>query len=112
VLAENSEVQPLVYSSRLGGVCVEAQRAQVSELVAMLGSTLRQEAALVEDKTGLVGDFDIRMCYSGMGLDASESGWPTMQAALEKDLGVKLEKGKAMVEVLVVDSVIKIPTEN
>ncbi len=43
---------------------------------------------------------------------AIRSGGPDIFTALEKQLGLKLTKGKAMFDVLVIDRVERIPTGN
>ena len=96
----------------------------------------------VVDKTGLTGAYDIALEFSPEGLgmmragpgpmmmgpppgggpagagpgteaprDANDSG-PTIFTALQEQLGLKLESRKGPVELLVVDSVEKMPTEN
>ena len=74
----------------------------------------------VIDKTGLTGEFDFTLEFAGgtfpanspLGTPADE--WPgsTLFVALEKQLGLKLEKGKAGLDVLVIDHVDRVPTEN
>jgi uncharacterized protein (TIGR03435 family) len=88
----------------------------------------------VVDKTGLTGAYDIRLDFSpeGMGMmrigpkgplvggggnpaegtsDSNDSG-PTIFTAIQEQLGLKLESRKGPVDLLVVDSVEKMPTEN
>jgi uncharacterized protein (TIGR03435 family) len=72
----------------------------------------------VVDKTGLAGRFDFQLEWaldnpelSGRGGDAPESAGPTIFAALQQQLGLKLEPAKGSVDILVVDHVEK-PTEN
>jgi uncharacterized protein (TIGR03435 family) len=43
---------------------------------------------------------------------AAGGGGPSLFIALEKQLGLKLEQGKAGLEVLVIDHADKAPTEN
>ena len=70
--------------------------------------------AHVIDKTGLTGEFDFTLEFAGAVFPggADESLAPTLFVALEKQLGLKLEKGKAGLDVLVIDHVDKGPTEN
>jgi uncharacterized protein (TIGR03435 family) len=73
----------------------------------------------VIDKTGLTGMFDFHLEFtpdeatpgitaSG---EASDPPGPSIFAALQEQLGLKLESGKGPVEVLVIDRVVK-PAEN
>jgi uncharacterized protein (TIGR03435 family) len=79
------------------------------------------------DKTGLTGKYDFTLEFSAAGLpgpmgrgglnaapgadDTSDSA-PNLFTALEKQLGLKLEKGETQLEVVVVDHMDKTPTEN
>jgi len=44
--------------------------------------------------------------------DAGESNAPTLEAAVQAQLGLKLERKKAPADMLVIDSVDKTPVEN
>jgi len=79
------------------------------------------------DKTGLTGKYDFTLEFSAAGLpgpmgrgglnaapgadDTSDSA-PSLFTALEKQLGLKLEKSKTQLDVVVVDHMDKTPTEN
>jgi uncharacterized protein (TIGR03435 family) len=67
----------------------------------------------VIDATELKGtyDFTLRWIMEGSGPSSEETG-PNIFRALQEQLGLKLESKKSMVDVLVVDHVEKIPTEN
>jgi uncharacterized protein (TIGR03435 family) len=74
----------------------------------------------VVDKTGLAGEFEFKLEFAGPtqteASGAGESGGgggQTLFTALEKQLGLKLEKTKkASLDFLVIDHVDKTPTEN
>jgi uncharacterized protein (TIGR03435 family) len=82
----------------------------------------------VNDETGLTGKYDLAMHWvlhadaAGAGAAASSdegalaapatSGGPGLFAALQSQLGLKLESKKGMVQVLVVDHCERMPTEN
>jgi uncharacterized protein (TIGR03435 family) len=76
----------------------------------------------VIDKTGLTGEFDFTLEFAGSVFfanspEANAAGDQgghglSLFAALEKQLGLKLEKKKAGLDVLVIDHVDKVPTEN
>ncbi len=78
--------------------------------------------AHVIDNTGLHEEFDFTLRFgfrpriAPPGARISEDGGvpngPDVSTALEKQLGLKLKEGKAKLLVLVVDEVIKVPTEN
>lgn len=70
----------------------------------------------VVDATGLTGKYDIKLTWSpqadnpSAGKDAPEG--QSMLEALESQLGLKIRQGKANLEVLVVDHLEKVPTDN
>lgn len=67
---------------------------------------------LVTDKTGLKGRFDFRLEWSDANSDSADEFMnPTIFAALEGQLGLKLELTKGPVEVFVIDHVER-PDEN
>jgi uncharacterized protein (TIGR03435 family) len=75
--------------------------------------------APVLDMTGLKGKYDITVNLADYMADMQSAGGgvPTdplsiVKAALEQQLGLKLESRKMPLDVLVVDSAEKIPTEN
>lgn len=110
---------------------------RLSELAERL--TIMLDAHVV-DKTGLAGKYDFTLDFQpleiGAGLISSamlaadlqpgqpvsvtkgpptpeqEDALPIISSALEKQLGLKLEKTKAPLDVLVIDHIEKMPTEN
>jgi uncharacterized protein (TIGR03435 family) len=94
-------------------------------LLDMLQFALRPSRTV--DKTGLTGKYDFALRYSQAGLpgpmgsrlsaappggaDLSDPA-PDLFTALEKQLGLKLEKSKTQLDVIVVDHMDKQPTEN
>jgi uncharacterized protein (TIGR03435 family) len=124
-------------------VRVQAQEKSIDDLVSGLGRLIAQSLgadptdfasrkARVIDKTGLTGKYDFTLEFAcegcrGMGAnlpvfsgrtdspaaDPSESGLPGIFTALEKQLGLKLEKTHDIpLDVIVVDRMDKVPTEN
>jgi len=61
------------------------------------------------DHTGLAGNFDVNLRWRRDDRDTSS---PDLFAALQEQLGLKLEPAKGSVEVLIVDHAERIPTEN
>jgi uncharacterized protein (TIGR03435 family) len=76
----------------------------------------------VADKTGLSGEYDFTLDFIPAESWQAKVGWspssaitdntPSLDAAISEQLGLKLERGKGPVEVLVVDKAEKNPTEN
>jgi uncharacterized protein (TIGR03435 family) len=112
--AANPDLSPVVGggSRPEGGNRFVSRSGPMSAIADMLEFALsRTEVAFVVDKTGLAGKYDFEIYYAGP-LDKVDSGLPALATALEQDLGLKLEKGKTQVDVLVVDQINKVPTEN
>jgi uncharacterized protein (TIGR03435 family) len=101
-------------------------RAQwINEPIAELVSHLSVELhAPVIDKTGLEKKYDIVLSWmdprgteparndGSTPVVASDPGGPTLEAAVLAQLGLKLEKKKGPVDVLVIDHAEKLPTDN
>jgi uncharacterized protein (TIGR03435 family) len=80
----------------------------------------------VYDATGLDGEYDIKLLWSPdlpgaahrtqdggiLPADSDNDSRPTLQQALEKQLGLRLESSTGQVDVLVIDHAEKIPTAN
>jgi uncharacterized protein (TIGR03435 family) len=84
----------------------------ISDLIPMLAG---QFGHPVTDKTGLTGKYDFRLRYHGIRLsDRSADDLdpvPTLDTAIQDELGVKLEPAKGPVQFLVIDHIEK-PSEN
>jgi uncharacterized protein (TIGR03435 family) len=65
----------------------------------MLGKSLGR---IVQDNTSLKGDYDFTLTWDPEG--SSGSTVPSLFAALQEQMGLRLESGKAIMDVLVVDS--------
>ena len=104
----------LAYFQLKGNVALEANRITLPNLAA----ALRREMDLpVVDQTGLKGFYEVSLPVPGLWLrrsgsaEASEPSGVNLSKSLEK-VGLKLEKGKAPIEHLVVDHAEKAPTGN
>lgn len=86
---------------------MRAVETSMAQLAGQLSGSLHQQ---VLDETGLPGNYDFTLRWVD-GASAEEGGSPLLEA-LEKQLGLKLEKKKVMVDVMVVDHIEKTPTEN
>jgi uncharacterized protein (TIGR03435 family) len=115
----------------LNGIMHYTFRGQsISDLVLLLtssfgavtGSNTWAPGRLV-DQTGLTGRYDFTLAYAGTGqiggalsppdlfADQGVSG-PSLTEALEKQLGLKLKKTNAELDVLVIDHAERVPDEN
>jgi uncharacterized protein (TIGR03435 family) len=94
----------------------------VFELGARLGTRTgpnTYEPGRIVDRTGLTGKYDFSLEYVlgpgyvlGGALTADPSAHPNLFEALEEQLGLKLERTEAQLQVLVVDHANRIPIEN
>jgi uncharacterized protein (TIGR03435 family) len=69
----------------------------------------------VVDKTGVADAFDIKLEWSvqeNQGAEVDVTAGPTIYTALQEQLGLKLVAQKLPVEIIVIDHVEKVPTEN
>ena len=69
------------------------------------------------EKTGLAGEFDFMLEFaqrpkSDADGSSDPAGGPNLFSALEKQLGLRLQKGKQVLDLLVIDHIDKVPTEN
>jgi len=71
----------------------------------------RQLDKPVWDETGLKGNYYFSLRYARENAPAT-ANYPTIDAAIQEDLGLRLEKHKGPVEMLVVDHIESKPTEN
>jgi uncharacterized protein (TIGR03435 family) len=67
----------------------------------------------VTDSTGLKGkyDFSLRWSMEGFGKPGDDPG-PTIFAAVQEQLGLRLEQKKGFIDMIVIDHIDKVPTEN
>ena len=64
----------------------------------------------VVDKTGIQGKYDFVLSYAREG--DKESPDPSFFTALQERYGLKLQKSKVRLDILVVDQVEKVPSDN
>ena len=114
-----SKLTPAREGSRPGrcGTSVEREgshlvchAATMERIVAEVGGNLK---APVVDRTGLNGfyDLNLRFIAEEQKLDADLEPGPSLTQAIQEELGLKLEKSKGPVEVLVIDHMEK-PSQN
>ena len=92
---------------KTGGVAVTGRRVSMKQFATILeGAT----GKMVWDQTGLPGAYYFAFRYAPD--DSDDFGVPTLGTALQENLGLKLEKRRGQVEMLVVDHAEINPTEN
>jgi uncharacterized protein (TIGR03435 family) len=82
--------------------------ATIAQLVSSLSGRL---AGPVVDATGLQGTYDYDVLFAPDDSPSADETRPLLPAALQSELGLKLERSKAPIEVLVIDHLEK-PSEN
>jgi uncharacterized protein (TIGR03435 family) len=83
---------------------------QNSSLDDLAGTLKRPAGRPVVNETGIKGKFDIRLDYAPEG--AANSDRPSLFTALQEQLGLQLVTRKVPVELLVIDRVERVPSEN
>jgi uncharacterized protein (TIGR03435 family) len=117
-----------------GRAMLSVRMMSMKDIAQMLGQRIGSER--VVDKTGLTGEYDFKIEFSPGGSpgpaglpalpppardgansaagpigDASDPA-PDIFTAAERQLGLKLTKGKAVLDVIVIDHIEKVPTED
>jgi uncharacterized protein (TIGR03435 family) len=96
-------------SSSRGDRSIKGKALTMSNLASMLISAV---GAPVADRTGLTGKYNVNLAFAPMlGTPRDDEPLPTILAVLPQQLGLRLEKTKGPVEVLVIDKV-QLPAEN
>jgi uncharacterized protein (TIGR03435 family) len=88
------------------GAHLMGKGAAMADLVDGLRNAMRGP---VEDRTGIQGSFDYDVVFARE--NKPQDTGPSLPAAIQAALGLKLEKSKGLVEVLVIDHVER-PSEN
>ena len=112
----------MIQMQMVGRRRIAANAQSMKDLVDLLGN---QVGAPVVDKTGLGGTYDFTLDFAlgpGPGIDAlvgpgaspadNTADAPNFFSAIQEQLGLKLEQKIGPLDVLVVDSVERVPTEN
>jgi uncharacterized protein (TIGR03435 family) len=114
------DTQPMLVSTVWPGdrIVLPARNATMAQFAATLQRAILDGPVL--DKTDLAGsyDFDLEWTYDDTQFDGNlpplasqNSGKPDLFAALQQQLGLRLESSKAAIDTIVIDSVQK-PSEN
>jgi uncharacterized protein (TIGR03435 family) len=87
---------------------IEANASPISKFAFVLSDVLGRD---VVDKTGLAGNYDIKLTWTPDDLQGTADAGPTLFTAIEEQLGLKLRPTKGPVDTIVVDQAEK-PSEN
>ncbi len=112
----NGPAQPSTEMTvRKGRYRMVASKQSVEKLVGWLAIQLGHP---VVDKTGLTGEYNYTLEFSPEGVGppaanpAGDPDVPSLPAAVQDQLGLKLEQKKAPLDLLIIDRADKVPTEN
>jgi uncharacterized protein (TIGR03435 family) len=100
-------------STSTGRGMMKATATSMTRFADMLARELNKP---VQDMTGLTGNYNLKLDWtpdsstSDRGTDLSSG--PSIFTALQEQLGLKLRAQKVLVEVLIVDSAEKVPTDS
>ena len=84
-------------------------RLQNSDIDALAATLLSPVGRPVVNKTGIKGNYDIKLDYAE---GETNPTLPTIFTAIQEQLGLKLESEKVPIQMLIIDHVDKTPTEN
>jgi uncharacterized protein (TIGR03435 family) len=91
---------------------IEGNQRSITELKDLLARLLERP---VEDRTGLIGKYDLKLQWNPAELasvDSQGNDRPSLFSAIQEQLGLKLERITAPVDFVVVDHAQRIPVAN
>jgi uncharacterized protein (TIGR03435 family) len=109
---------PWVGAAPDGKICIRGHNETMAELAGAIGP--RTLGAPLTDATGLPGKYDYTIFWSTTATDAARRGTPATDDsdgpsifdAVQEQLGLKIEKRKGPIQMLMVDHIEKKPSEN
>ena len=99
----------LVIETRNGRARVTAKEVPLTQFADLLSGQLGRP---VVDMTGLAGNYSFVAYFTPEGPNSADGSEPSIFAALQEQLGLRLEARKGPVELLVINHAEKIPTGN
>jgi uncharacterized protein (TIGR03435 family) len=106
--SKDPEGDSLAVAPPQGSALIILQSTTLSQLADLMSGPLRMP---IIDKTGVDGRFDLRIDMAPYMASGGQDPM-VLASALEEQLGLKLEKQKTQIEMLIIDHVEKTPTEN
>jgi|SRR5579863_133021 len=104
------KLKPGAGVSENGTIYPGGLRIMNSTLAGFAGSLRSPAGRPVIDKTGIAGNYDFTLSYARDG--DTDSPLPSLFTALQEEYGLRLEKAKVPLEILVIDRVERVPSEN
>jgi len=93
-----------------GYILRDGLRSPNASMLTLAGMLAIPAGRPVVDKTGIVGNYDVTIKFAPDG--DIDSSLPSLFTAVREQLGLKLEPQKVSIEMLVIDHVEKMPSEN
>jgi uncharacterized protein (TIGR03435 family) len=99
--------------SRNGGR-VETLTAKKSSMADLAADIARKLDRMVVDRTGIAGvyDFELRFTTDDLVSSAGDAQAPSLFTALTDALGLRLKPERVLVDIIVVDRLERVPTDN
>jgi uncharacterized protein (TIGR03435 family) len=85
------------------GIWLTVQRVSMKEFAAWLKTPMAAEQH-VEDRTGLPGEYDVDLKWTPATLRQHGNDGPTIFTALREQLGLRLRRGRGLVNVYVIEA--------
>lgn len=96
--------------SSTGYILRDSIRSSSISMPTLAATLARPVGRPVIDKTGITGNYDIKLSFAPF--EATNSSLPSIFTALQEQLGLRLESEKVPIEILVIDHLEKVPSEN
>jgi uncharacterized protein (TIGR03435 family) len=110
VAKSGPKLRPTTGSSETGSIYPGGLRLANMPLAGFASMIRSTVGSPVEDRSGIAGNYDFEMKFARD--DDKDSPLPSFPTALRETFGLRLEKAKVKLEVVVIDHVDKVPTEN
>jgi len=104
------KLQPSQEDSHSASILQDGIRAPNFTMGQFVALLFHPTGGPVVDQTGLTGHYNIKLSYAPQ--DSTDSALPSIFTAVQEQMGLKLESTKVPVQMLVIDHVEKVPTEN
>jgi uncharacterized protein (TIGR03435 family) len=112
VVSENGLQPPATSLAPVGYNGPRNMRLKGQTLTTLADLLSGQLGQPVIDVTGLPGNYDIDLKWTGLQTERGTNELPTLFEAVQQQLGLKLAPKKGSMDILVIDRVEKVPTEN
>jgi len=110
------KLQPGTETQAVAYILPNGLRSPSLSIQSLAGMLARPLGRPVVDKTGITGNYDIDLRYAQIRLaepdSSTETSLPSIFTALQEQLGLKLESQKVPLDMVVIDHIERVPTDN